>query len=52
LPNQADIWWMSQFLDCFSEEQIVSILSLIHQHMHVKHVVNELLQWVLLLCAL
>lgn len=34
LPNQADIWWMSQFLDCFSEEQIVSILSLIHQHMH------------------
>lgn len=27
LPDQADIWWMSQFLDCFSPEQIVGILS-------------------------
>ncbi|KIS42303.1 methyltransferase [Kosakonia radicincitans] len=27
LPSEADIWWMSQFLDCFSPEQIVRILS-------------------------
>ncbi|UCZ77213.1 SAM-dependent methyltransferase [Dickeya zeae] len=27
LPTEADIWWMSQFLDCFSEEQIVQILT-------------------------
>ncbi len=27
LPEHADIYWMSQFLDCFSEQQIVSILS-------------------------
>lgn len=26
LPGEADIWWMSQFLDCFSETQIVAIL--------------------------
>ncbi len=26
LPDQADVWWMSQFLDCFSEDQIVAIL--------------------------
>ncbi|PLR37337.1 SAM-dependent methyltransferase [Chimaeribacter californicus] len=26
LPGEADIWWMSQFLDCFSEAQIVAIL--------------------------
>ena len=26
LPAEADIWWMSQFLDCFSEAQIVVIL--------------------------
>ncbi len=26
LPPGADVIWMSQFLDCFSEEQIVSIL--------------------------
>ncbi|WP_263079589.1 methyltransferase [Endozoicomonas sp. Mp262] len=25
-PGQADVIWMSQFLDCFSAEQIVSIL--------------------------
>ena len=30
LPGEADIWWMSQFLDCFSEEQIIAILSKIH----------------------
>ncbi|WP_436857373.1 methyltransferase [Citrobacter tructae] len=27
LPKEADVWWMSQFLDCFSPEQIVTILS-------------------------
>ena len=27
LPTEADIWWMSQFLDCFSPEQIVAMLS-------------------------
>lgn len=26
LPAEADVWWMSQFLDCFSEEQVVAIL--------------------------
>lgn len=26
LPGEADIWWMSQFLDCFSPEQIISML--------------------------
>ena len=26
LPEGADIIWMSQFLDCFSEEEILSIL--------------------------
>ncbi len=28
--SEADIWWMSQFLDCFSQEQIERILSNIH----------------------
>lgn len=27
LPAEADVWWMSQFLDCFSPEQIVRMLS-------------------------
>lgn len=27
LPGEADIWWMSQFLDCFSHAQIVAILN-------------------------
>ncbi|MGL5334586.1 MAG: SAM-dependent methyltransferase [Enterovibrio sp.] len=27
LPDKADIWWMSQFLDCFSPEQIVAMLT-------------------------
>lgn len=27
LPKDADIWWMSQFLDCFSPEQITSMLN-------------------------
>ena len=34
LPNQADVWWMSQFLDCFSLDQITQILKLIHRSMH------------------
>jgi ubiquinone/menaquinone biosynthesis C-methylase UbiE len=33
LPNKADIWWMSQFLDCFSVQQITHILTLIHHSM-------------------
>lgn len=33
LPSEADVWWMSQFLDCFSEDQIVDILKLIHHSM-------------------
>lgn len=35
LPNEADLWWMSQFLDCFSEEQVVHILKLIHDNMKI-----------------
>lgn len=30
LPTEADVWWMSQFLDCFPREQIVTILRKIH----------------------
>lgn len=30
-PKGADTIWMSQFLDCFSEEQIVSILKRCHE---------------------
>lgn len=26
LPGEADIWWMSQFLDCFSPQQIIAML--------------------------
>ncbi len=26
LPDEADIWWMSQFLDCFSPMEILAIL--------------------------
>lgn len=33
LPGEADTWWMSQFLDCFSEEQVVHILTLIRNSM-------------------
>ena len=33
LPGEADLWWMSQFLDCFSQEQIVAILRLIRRSM-------------------
>ncbi len=31
--NNADVWWMSQFLDCFSESQVVSILQKISKVM-------------------
>ncbi|RFC54921.1 class I SAM-dependent methyltransferase [Brumimicrobium aurantiacum] len=31
LPEGCDIIWMSQFLDCFSDEQIVSILKKCHE---------------------
>ena len=34
LPNQADVWWMSQFLDCFNSDQITQILKLIHRSMN------------------
>lgn len=27
LPGEADIWWMSQFLDCFSPQQIIAMLT-------------------------
>ncbi|WP_127960186.1 class I SAM-dependent methyltransferase [Serratia microhaemolytica] len=33
LPGEADIWWMSQFLDCFSPEQIVAMLRRVAQVM-------------------
>ena len=31
LPKGYDIIWMSQFLDCFSEDEIISILSRCHE---------------------
>lgn len=33
LPAEADIWWMSQFLDCFGGEDIVRILKLVARTM-------------------
>lgn len=33
LPAQADIWWMSQFLDCFSPMEILSILKRVKQQL-------------------
>ncbi len=30
IPRGANAFWMSQFLDCFGEEEIVSILSRVH----------------------
>ena len=29
-PTGADVWWMSQFLDCFAPEEIVAILRRVH----------------------
>lgn len=34
IPESADVIWMSQFLDCFSEEQIVKILSVCAEAMN------------------
>ncbi|MDR1425083.1 MAG: class I SAM-dependent methyltransferase [Azoarcus sp.] len=33
LPGEADVWWMSQFLDCFPENQIIGILTRIRRAM-------------------
>ena len=33
LPEQADVWWMSQFLDCFSPMEILNILQNVRKHM-------------------
>ncbi|MDY0250023.1 MAG: methyltransferase [Pseudomonas sp.] len=33
LPDYGDVWWMSQFLDCFSPMQILQILRAIHAAM-------------------
>ncbi|RRJ95124.1 SAM-dependent methyltransferase [Opitutaceae bacterium TAV4] len=33
LPGEADVWWMSQFLDCFGKEQVTDILRLIRRSM-------------------
>ncbi|UTT85301.1 methyltransferase domain-containing protein [Vibrio pelagius] len=33
LPTEADVWWMSQFLDCFSPMEILSILKRVRSHM-------------------
>ncbi|MCZ4370985.1 methyltransferase [Vibrio diazotrophicus] len=33
LPEQADVWWMSQFLDCFSPMEILSILQRVKQQL-------------------
>lgn len=33
LPGEADIWWMSQFLDCFGHDEIVGLLRRIRRSM-------------------
>ena len=33
LPSGADVWWMSQFLDCFSPMEILSILQRVRKAM-------------------
>ncbi|MBY5944752.1 methyltransferase [Photobacterium rosenbergii] len=33
LPTGADVWWMSQFLDCFSPMEILRILKLVRKSM-------------------
>lgn len=33
LPAHADVWWMSQFLDCFSPMEILSILKRVQQQL-------------------
>lgn len=44
LPKEADLWWMSQFLDCFSAEQIENILKLVFLSMKNDSilVINEI----------
>ena len=44
LPRGVDVWWMSQFLDCFSNEQAVRILRLVRDAMEERAVlaVNEI----------
>jgi hypothetical protein len=34
LPEGADVWWMSQFLDCFSPMEILSILQRVRKAMN------------------
>ncbi len=31
LPGEADLWWMSQLVECFSQEQLAGILQLIRR---------------------
>ncbi|CAH0533965.1 hypothetical protein VST7929_01847 [Vibrio stylophorae] len=33
LPSEVDVWWMSQFLDCFSPMEVVRILRQVHAQM-------------------
>ena len=33
LPTGADVWWMSQFLDCFPPMEILSLLKRVRSHM-------------------
>lgn len=39
LPKYGDVWWMSQFLDCFSPMQILRILRAVHAAMPDEAVV-------------
>ncbi|EAR53454.1 putative O-methyltransferase [Photobacterium sp. SKA34] len=39
LPQGADVWWMSQFLDCFSPIEILSILRRVREAMSLDAVV-------------
>lgn len=36
LPTGADVWWMSQFLDCFSPMEILSILQRVRKAMDLN----------------
>ncbi|MBR1612278.1 MAG: SAM-dependent methyltransferase [Succinivibrio sp.] len=31
LPGEADVWWLSQFLDCFAKEHVIHILTSIRK---------------------
>lgn len=33
LPKDADVWWISQFLNCFSPMDIISILTLVRKNL-------------------